>query len=104
LRLAAVLGGGPRRVVVGLVHRVALLCSCGTSGSASLLAVGAVSHSRNSTQAPHSVGPELADTLLSVFLVDTEAMLRTLQADGVSAAALTAAAQSLGLVEAPSGD
>jgi LuxR family maltose regulon positive regulatory protein len=37
------------------------------------------------------MSPDLADTLLSDFLADTETMLRTLQADGVSAAALTAA-------------
>jgi LuxR family maltose regulon positive regulatory protein len=35
--------------------------------------------------------PDLADTLLSDFLADTETMLRTLQAEGVSTAALTAA-------------
>jgi LuxR family maltose regulon positive regulatory protein len=58
--------------------------------AAILLGDGALARTLCS-EARNHMRSELADTLLSDFLVDTEAMLRTLQAEGVSAAALTAA-------------
>jgi LuxR family maltose regulon positive regulatory protein len=58
--------------------------------AAILLGDGALARTLCS-EARNHMRPDLAGTLLSDFLVDTEAMLRTLQADGVSAAALTAA-------------
>lgn len=58
--------------------------------AAILLGDGALARTLYSEAKDH-MSPDLADTLLSDFLADTEAMLRTLQADGVSAAALTAA-------------
>jgi LuxR family maltose regulon positive regulatory protein len=58
--------------------------------AAILLGDGALARTLHS-EARNHMGPGLADTLLSDFLADTEGMLRTLQADGVSAAALTAA-------------
>ena len=58
--------------------------------AAILLGDGALARTLCS-EARNHMRPDLADTLLSDFLADTEAMLRTLQAEGVSAAALTAA-------------
>jgi LuxR family maltose regulon positive regulatory protein len=58
--------------------------------AAILLGDGALARTLCSEARDH-MSSELAGTLLSDFLADTEAMLRTLQADGVSAAALTAA-------------
>ena len=58
--------------------------------AAILLGDGALARALHS-EARHHMIPDLADTLLADFLADTEALLRTLRADGVSAAALTAA-------------
>jgi LuxR family transcriptional regulator, maltose regulon positive regulatory protein len=58
--------------------------------AAILLGDGALARTLCS-EARNHMSPELGGTLLSDFLADTETMLRTLQAEGVSAAALTAA-------------
>ena len=58
--------------------------------AAILLGDGALARTLCS-EARNHMRPDLADTLLSDFLADTETMLRTLQAEGVSTAALTAA-------------
>jgi LuxR family maltose regulon positive regulatory protein len=58
--------------------------------AAILLGDGALARTLHA-EARHRMIPDLADTLLVDFLADTESLLRTLQADGVSGAALTAA-------------
>lgn len=58
--------------------------------AAILLGDGALARTLCSEAKDHMI-PDLADTLLADFLAETEALLRTLQTDGVSAAALTAA-------------
>ena len=58
--------------------------------AAILLGDGALARTLCSEAKDHMI-PDLADTLLADFLAETEALLRTLQADGVSAAALTVA-------------
>lgn len=57
---------------------------------AMILGDGALARTLHSEALGH-MNPDLADTLLSDFLADTEARLRTLQVDGLSGAAITPA-------------